>query len=72
MTTHEANIDRAGDMIADAAEGKLAGDAGWAAWTMIVGWTDLCPRDVSAADWANCQRQYRVLSGQLREILSNQ
>jgi hypothetical protein len=72
LTTHEANLDRAGNLIADAAEGTLSGLAGKIAVVEISGWTDLCPDDVAVADWTDCQRQYRTLSSQLREILSNQ
>jgi hypothetical protein len=71
MSTHEANIERAGNLIADAAEGLLRGFDAQLALTEIAGWTDLCPADVAVADWAACQEQYRNLYRQLAEILAN-
>jgi hypothetical protein len=72
QTTHEANLERAGNLIADAAEGTLSGLAGQIAVVEITGMLDLCTADVAVTDWTDCQRQYRALASQLREILSNQ
>ena len=68
MTTHEDRVQRAGNWIADAAEGKLVGFDLSLAITTIIGWTDLRPFDVSVNCWPHCKAQYLQLASHLRSI----
>lgn len=58
---HADRVTRAGNLIADAAEGKLTGQDSWIAWNMIVGWLDICD--------ATHAREYKALASQLESIL---